>query len=147
MWNSLIVGNFVLIACITSASSAPGGCRTCLHERQAIEANNTAFVETVLRHGSVHRFYTPTAVVLPDHGPMLTGRDAITHYWLEGGQAIKSFKLTTADVMLLAPAVAREIGTYSLATTEGRSVGNYLVVWRRDGGEWQIENDVWNSDN
>jgi hypothetical protein len=59
------------------------------------------------------------------------------------------FKLVTVDVQMLGPDALREIGTYTLKMTgtPGEDVGKYLVIWRKQGTDWKIDSDIWNTNN
>ena len=51
---------------------------------------------------------------------------------------------------LIRPArAAREIGRFIVGSPEprdqtGRVEGKYVVLWRKSGGEWQHDTDIWN---
>jgi uncharacterized protein (TIGR02246 family) len=90
--------------------------------------------------------YTADATLLPPGTDMRKGRDAIAEFWrgaFFGG--VKNVKLDPIDVEECGPDVAREIGLFSLDTPNGRAEGKYLVVWKREGGEWRLDADIWNT--
>jgi uncharacterized protein (TIGR02246 family) len=117
------------------------------NDKTTIEAINAKFMDAVAKKQSVAEFYTDDAVTLPDKAEMLKGRDAIAAYWAEGSKVMTDFKLVTVDVQMLGPDALREIGTYSVKMTgaPGEDVGKYLVIWRKQGTDWKIDSDIWNT--
>src|SRR5258708_815846 len=93
--------------------------------------------------------YTSDANVLPDHMAMVHGRAAIEALWKKEGQEGGDPALKGIDVVPLGANAAREIGTYTLkvkGSPPKDGSGKYAVVWRKVGGKWLIDTDIWNSD-
>jgi ketosteroid isomerase-like protein len=44
--------------------------------------------------------------------------------------------------------VAHETGSYRITGPDGKVLekGKYTVIWKRDGGQWKLHRDIWNSD-
>jgi ketosteroid isomerase-like protein len=42
---------------------------------------------------------------------------------------------------------ANEIGAYTLRAGDGGVLdqGKYVVIWKREGGQWKLHRDIWNS--
>ena len=42
---------------------------------------------------------------------------------------------------------AHEVGTYVLVGEGGKTLdnGKYVVIWKRDGGQWKLHRDIWNT--
>jgi ketosteroid isomerase-like protein len=42
---------------------------------------------------------------------------------------------------------ALEVETYALIGEGGKTLdtGKYVVVWKRQGGQWKIHRDIWNT--
>ena len=98
---------------------------------------------------AVAQLYTEDATVLPAGADMVKGRDGIQKLW---GAFIKdnspNFVLTTVNVEDYGQA-AREIGRFSLdAHGQNGQVskveGKYVVVWKKVGGDWRLDTDIWN---
>jgi len=95
------------------------------------------------------QLYTQQASVLPPGAPMASGRAAIQQFW-EGAirNGLKNLSLEVISVERYGNA-AREIGHFGLdapgqAGQTSRVEGKYVVIWKRAGGNWQLETDIWN---
>ncbi len=98
---------------------------------------------------AVAAMYADDAYVLPPGNVMVKGRPAIEAFWKKAATQVGDAKLVTIDLRPLGRGAAREIGTVTLATKAQPSqqvVGKYAVVWRRIGGRWLLETDIWNTD-
>ncbi len=116
-----------------------------------IQKLETQFAEAANKQdaAAVARFYTEDATVLPAGADMVKGRDGIQKLW---GAFVKdsspSLMLTTVNVEDYGQA-AREIGQFSLDahSKEGqvsKVEGKYVVVWKKVGGDWRLDTDIWN---
>ncbi|MBV8446371.1 MAG: nuclear transport factor 2 family protein [Hyphomicrobiales bacterium] len=97
---------------------------------------------------AIGAMYTEEAVVLPAGSPLVRGREAIQNFWKKGSEQLEGMRLTTIDVQPLGNDAAREIGTFVLKT-KGQSPqqvdGKYVVIWQKEGGNWKLSTDIWNS--
>ncbi len=121
--------------------------------RQAIEAINKQFADAVKRGdaAAVAALYTEDARLLPPNGPMIVGREAIQNSEQSDFDAGVSgdLQLTTLEVGVVRD-LAYEIGEYAhtIQPDEGEAIkdqGKYVVVWKRENGEWKLDVDIWNS--
>ena len=120
--------------------------------RQAIEANNKAFVEAFNRGeaGTVADLYTNDALLLPPNSPMIAGRTGIGEFWQKLITAgLKAVSLDTERVDVCGD-TAYEVGHYALTIpiAAGGTVtdkGKYIVVWKREGRNWKLTRDIWNT--
>ena len=118
-----------------------------------IGATNRAFEEAV-RKGDTDRLaslYTKDAMAFPPDGPIVKGRESIKELW--GGVirdlALRDVSLRTLDLEL-AGDTAYEVGEAELRleppSSTPTTVGlKYVVVWKREGGRWQLHRDIWNA--
>ena len=77
---------------------------------------------------------------------MMTGRDAITAIW-QGAfdMGVTRATLTTIEALHAGP-YANEYGTYEMFVGDTKvDWGKYMVLWRKDGAEWFLHRDMWNS--
>ncbi|WP_207432033.1 YybH family protein [Sabulibacter ruber] len=91
--------------------------------------------------------YTPTAVLMPAGFETVRGREAIAQFWQGAMDAgIKSIILDTVEVEQLEQ-TAIELGHYTLLGDAGQPMdqGKYMVVWKRENGDWKLQKDIWNS--
>jgi uncharacterized protein (TIGR02246 family) len=137
----VIVLGIVLVAGLAVAQTAG--------PRAAIEAANARFSADFAKGDAtaVASHYTAAAWAFPPNGDIVRGREAIGKFWkgvMDAG--IKGVKLVTVDVETHGD-VAHEVGTYVLTGEGGKTLddGKYLVVWKRDGGQWRLHRDIWNT--
>jgi len=98
---------------------------------------------------AVAAMYTADAYVLPAGAEMIKGRPAIEAMWRQNMQQIGNVKCTTIDVKPLGSSAAGEIGTCTFKTKAQPPQDGalkYAVVWRKEGGQWKLLHDIWNSD-
>jgi uncharacterized protein (TIGR02246 family) len=99
---------------------------------------------------AVARLYAVDARILPPGAEMMQGREAIQGYWTAAADTVGNAKLTAIDVKPMGESHAREIGKFTLKT-KGDSpqeiVGKYVVIWQKEGEDWQIADDIWNTNN
>jgi uncharacterized protein (TIGR02246 family) len=117
--------------------------------RAAIEAGNKAFCAAVARGdaAAVAALYTSTAQALPPGGEAARGRDAIQKAFqgmIDAGAT--NLTLSTLEVEAQGDA-AHEVGTWALKGKDGAAVdhGKYIVIWKKEGGQWRLHRDIWNS--
>jgi uncharacterized protein (TIGR02246 family) len=117
-----------------------------------IDAANQKFVAAFNKGDAagVAQLYTEQATALPPHAPMAKGRAAIQTFWQGAIQAgLKNISLKAVQVDQFGSA-AREIGEFSLdAPNDQKQLthveGKYVVLWRRVGGSWKLDTDIWNT--
>lgn len=90
--------------------------------------------------------YGSDAMVMPPNSEPVKGND-IVHLW--GGaikMGVKDLKLNITDISGGGDLYS-ETGTYEMLGAENKSLdkGKYVVVWKKDNGNWKIYRDIWNS--
>jgi len=113
--------------------------RTKLTVAEQIKANNKALGAAVAAGDAkaVGKMYTKKARLMPQGQDFCKGTKAITAFWQGAidagirGAALKSV----------------EVGTYTLSTAEGAVAdkGKYVVVWKKEDGQWKLHHDIFNS--
>ena len=119
----------------------------------AIKANNERFMRAFEQADAdaIAALYTTDARLLPPNQPMLAGTDAIKQFWQGMLRLnIKQPRLETVEVAEQRDDLACELGRYSftIPLPDGGSVtdvGKYLVVWKREAGDWKLHLDIWNT--
>ena len=116
-----------------------------------IDAANAKFVDAFNKGdaAAVAQLYAENATALPPGAPMAKGRDAIQAFWQGAIKAgVKNISLKALRVDQFGRA-AREIGQFSLDAPNAQQQvqhveGKYVVLWRRIGGSWKLDTDIWN---
>ena len=120
--------------------------------RTAIEANTKQFIEAFNKGDAtaVANMYAMNARLLPPNSEMIEGRANIQKFWQ--GASAAGMKLTALDIVDLDVQgnTAIEVGRYT-ATMPGAGGamttdnGKYVVVWKREGRNWKLVIDVFNT--
>jgi uncharacterized protein (TIGR02246 family) len=98
---------------------------------------------------TIAAMYSADAYVLPAGAEMIKGRQAIEAMWRQNMQQIDNIKCTTIDVKPLGGSAASEIGRCTFKTKAQPAQDDalkYAVVWRKEGGQWKLLQDIWNAD-
>jgi len=117
--------------------------------RAAIETANKAFSAALAKGdaAAVAALYTSTAQAMPPGGEAAKGRDAIQKAF-EGlvGSGATNLTLTTEEIEAHGD-TAHEVGTWTLKGKDGAAVdsGKYVVIWKKEAGQWRLHRDIWNS--
>lgn len=94
--------------------------------------------------------YTEDAYLLPPGADMMKGSNAIGAFWQKQIQQIGDVKCIALDVKPLGRNAAREVGTCTLRTkAQLRQDGalKYAAVWEKEGGQWKLLQDIYNTAN
>jgi len=147
------IGEFALAVALVVAATSVGRSEEAGTDsaRAAIEQVNTLFSEAIARGDAqaIAKLYTEDAILLPERGELVKGRQAIGEFWktaMDGG--VKSVTVTTLDVGGSGD-LAHEVGTVLLTLqAEGRppatASAKFVVVWKREADGWKIHRDIWN---
>jgi uncharacterized protein (TIGR02246 family) len=117
--------------------------------RDAIAAINQTFVTALARGdaGAMAALYTANGQLLPTHHDFVTGTPAIQGFW----QAVIDMGIREATLETLEleahGETAHELGKYTLRGSAGQMLdqGKYVVIWKRESGQWKLHRDIWNS--
>jgi uncharacterized protein (TIGR02246 family) len=96
---------------------------------------------------AVVALYSEDCRLLPPNAEMAEGHDAVAAAFGEMIAAGLKGDLDTIEAVV-AGDIGYRVGTYSLLAPDGAVTdhGKYIETWKLVEGEWQISNDVWNSD-
>lgn len=113
-----------------------------------IKKEASAFEEEFKRGDStaLAAHYGSDAVVMPPNSEPVKGND-IVHLW--GGairMGVKGLKLDITDISGDGNVVA-ETGSYEMLGADNKTMdkGKYVVVWKKDNGNWKIYRDIYSS--
>jgi uncharacterized protein (TIGR02246 family) len=89
--------------------------------------------------------YAPDAVILPQHGDAVTGRENIESFFKEMSESMSDFQFGSTKVDVSGD-LAYEYGSYTGKFGGVDDRGKYLTVWKRQpDGKWKIEADIFNT--
>lgn len=133
----------MMVALLTATlSAAPSD-----EARPAIEAANKELFSALKRGdtAALVALYTPNAQLFPPNSEPVRGKKAIEELF-QSITEVKGGGLTTTELEVHGD-TAIETGTYKLLSEDGNQLdkGNYVAIWKREGGKWKIHRDIWNS--
>jgi uncharacterized protein (TIGR02246 family) len=141
----------LLVAAVAALISLPGCGEDSAKVRAAIEARNKDMSAAFAKGdaAAVAGFYTSNGQLLPPNAAIVSGRDSIQKAWqgfVEAG--FSGLDLTTSEVEACGDH-ADEAGTYRLLGKDGlvADTGKYIVIWKKENGQWLLHRDIWNSNN
>ena len=153
MISSRRIGEFALAVALVVAATSVGRSEEAGTDsaRAAIEQVNALFSEAIARGDAqaIAKLYTEDAILLPERGELVKGRQAIGEFWKTAmDDGVKSVTVTTLDVGGSGD-LAHEVGTVLLTLqAEGRppatASAKFVVVWKREADGWKIHRDIWN---
>ena len=92
--------------------------------------------------------FTEDAQILPEHGPIVSGREGIKQFLKDQMTPVVMFD-TSDDMTLVREDLAIEQGTYrvrDLRRGVDIELGKYLHVWRNVNGDWKLYRIIYNTD-
>jgi len=94
--------------------------------------------------------YTADGKIFPNNLPIMEGRESLAKYWAPSPGYRTLHHQVTAIELVVTGDEARDYGHY-----EGRSVGpdgkerswqgKYVIIWKKEDGEWKMYLDIWNA--
>ena len=124
--------------------------------KKKFQAINNQMVGAILNQdmGKILTYYDEKVISMPNYSPMLRGIDALKAQQeasAEKGVKVTAMKLTTKKVTDYGEILV-EIGNFNITVevpampTPMSDQGKYLTVWRKNGDNYKILNEIWNSD-
>lgn len=96
----------------------------------------------------VAAIYAEAGQIMPAYSPAIRGRAAIQAFW-QGciDMGICTMQRIPLEVDALAGTI-NEVGEYRFFDRQQHNldVGKYVIIWKEQGGQWQIQRDIWTSD-
>ena len=114
---------------------------------EAIKNANAAFAAAYKKGDAkaVSEMYTKQAQLFPPDSEVVGGRPAIQKFWQGAMTKIAEIELRTTEVESFGNSLV-ESGKATLTMTDGsKGNGKYFVMWKKDGGNWKLHRDCWNS--
>jgi len=141
--------NKLFIVILTILCSAFAGAAQNREARLAVEANEAKFSTSFANGDSqaVSSLYAEDAAILPPNGARIEGRANIKNFWQGAYDAgVKRVVTKTVEVNGNGNSVS-EVGSYTLYGADNKILdeGKYVVVWKKEGKNWLMFRDIWNS--
>ena len=120
--------------------------------RGALDLQRKALAEAVTQRdaAAAARIFTSDAKWMLPGFETITGREAIQMFWQAGLSSgiVERIAFARADVIGEGDGLLAETGTLSTFDANGkeRDQSRYLIVWKREEGEWRIHRDIANSE-
>jgi ketosteroid isomerase-like protein len=116
--------------------------------RQQISETNRRFEDAMNRQdaaGAAQAVYTKDACILPPGAAIVRGRDAIARFWTQAAaqMGVRSVQLSTEQLDISGDH-AHEIGRATLSAGGGEATAKYVVIWKKEDGQWKWHVDIWN---
>ncbi|MFC2096090.1 YybH family protein [Bacteroidota bacterium] len=106
-----------------------------------MKAFNSADMDALVQN------YTVDAKLYPPNSDVVVGREVIGKFWTGAMEmGVKKVVLETVNVESYGGS-ALEVGTYTIYF-DGDAVfdyGKYMVAWKKIDGQWQLDQDIWNT--
>ena len=137
----------VISGTILALSAALGGCTSKeALPRSVLQSFERAFNADDL--DATLALFDDDAQILPERGPVVTGREDIEQYLRNQMTPVVSFN-TEADMTLVRNDIAIEQGQFRVRDVRRGSdieEGKYLHVWRNRGQGWKLYRVMYNTD-
>ncbi|MFN8440628.1 MAG: DUF4440 domain-containing protein [Caldilineaceae bacterium] len=95
----------------------------------------------------VAAIYAEAGQIMPAYSAAIRGRAAIQAFW-QGciDMGICTMQRIPLEVDSLAGTI-NEVGVYRFFDRQQHvlDVGKYVIIWKEQGGQWQIQCDIWTS--
>ena len=91
--------------------------------------------------------YTSDGMLLPPGAAVQEGSKAIQGFWqMVMNLGVKRAQLSTVQVDKQND-MAVEMGNYKLSGGDNQLIdeGKYIVVWKKQNGDWKLHKDIWNT--
>ena len=116
---------------------------------EGVASTNQAFMTTFGdgNAAGMAALYTPDGQLAPPNSEVIEGAEGIAGFWQAVmDMGLKSAKLETIELEEYGD-VAVEQGRYQLGDAEGNVAdhGKFLVIWKREGDQWKLHRDIWNT--
>jgi len=93
--------------------------------------------------------YSEDATLFPPGAERVDGRSAIQTFWQGAMDAGMKLDDLSATEVISRGDIAGEMGGFILSVPGdsgvNKVVGEYIVIWKRDGHTWQLHRDIWNT--
>lgn len=145
----ITLGAAVLLGALATTTPAPAQTAAPPDVQAQIAAVNNQLMAALKRGdaAAMAALYSRDAKIYPSHSDVLTGRQVIEQFWRGSMRdGIRGGKLTATEVEMFGN-MAWETGEYTMTGKEDKIFdrGKYLVIWKKEQGQWRLYRDIWNT--
>ncbi|HEX7844249.1 MAG TPA: DUF4440 domain-containing protein [Chitinophagaceae bacterium] len=154
VFNPLIAGAVFFVACnnpsaTDNANASKGSVSNDDESVKAHIRNSASKFEEEVRRGdsaAMAAHYSSDAIVMPSNSDPVKGNDIVNFWGSVVRMGVKDLKLNITDIYGDGDVYA-ETGTLELFGADNKSLdkGKYVVVWKKENGNWKMYRDIWNS--
>ncbi|HPF12244.1 MAG TPA: DUF4440 domain-containing protein [Flavobacteriaceae bacterium] len=104
---------------------------------------------TTANYDALANSYCENGMILPPGSDIIKGREAIKQRWvLPEGIKVPFHKITPIEISINGN-WAYDIGYYEGTTLKKNGdksdfKGKYVIIWKKEDGDWKIYSDIWN---
>jgi uncharacterized protein (TIGR02246 family) len=114
-----------------------------------ISAANEVFMDAFKRGDAagLAALYTEDGQVMPPNADFVTGQPAIQGFWQAlFDMGIKEARMEIVEVEKHGDSIM-EVSKFKLLAEGGQVLdqGKYIVIWKKEGGQWKLYRDIFNS--
>jgi len=117
--------------------------------KDIIHKRNEHFMATYDRKDSngMAELYTEEGQLLPPNGDFVRGKQALREFWQSiMDMGIVSIRLETGEVEQHGDtAIEVSKGSLFVDGNEPADEVKYIVIWKRENGDWKLHRDIFNS--
>jgi len=146
----------VVVICILFSHSFSFAQETDANVKSKISEYGDRYEQAMMNNdvNAILELHADNAIVLPSYEGIQKGKEQLRTLWqkdIESGNKVTNFEITTTDIQQEGNVII-EIGTYNVAIDMKDSdqpfndTGKYLTIWEKQGNDWKIAYDIWNTD-
>nr|WP_299338850.1 DUF4440 domain-containing protein [Allomuricauda sp.] len=113
---------------------------------EATKRFSKAYMES--NYEAIANSYTKDAKIFPGNLNIISGRDSIKSYWMGGSGKVLHHEIVPEEIKFFGN-YAHDYGYYQGKSTskDGKTSewkGKYVVIWKKEDGDWKMYLDIWN---
>lgn len=144
-------GSLLSVCCLFSSLSYGQKLEGKQKDIDQILQNIAAFSQHVMNadYDKIAAAYTSNAKIFPGNQEILSGSERIKKYWIQPEGVRTSYHKISPEEIKVIKDHAYDYGYYEGKTLrkDGSEVswkGKYVIVWKKEKGQWKMLLDIWN---
>lgn len=154
---SLVLSLILSLAIVSVSAQTTKSTNSGSDTQKSIQERLNQYANAIVNndYATLDNFYTNDAISMPNYGKMMTGKNAIHRENMKMGKnemKINSLDLNVTKIINEKGDIANAIGTFTISITGKnnkmmKDEGSFMSVLTKQGGEWKIMAEIWNSSN